>query len=402
MSRPHETSTAHGGRTTEPIHVLHTRIVSGTGGGPEKTILNSPRHLVGTRYRASAAYLHAPNDPGIETLRSRARERDCPFVALEDALPVDVRTLQRLADLCRRENVRIWHGHDYKSNLYGLLLAKLVDVRLVTTVHGWVQHTSRTPLYFAIDRWCLRRYEHVVAVSNDLYQSCAALGVSPDRLVQIDNAIDTDEFRRRARPDESPLRRADAPLAAAAGQAPRPPGRLVIGAVGRLSEEKGFHLLIEAVERLLARGHDVELWIAGEGGEKERLEARMRRSPHARRFSLLGFTPDTVALFSAFDVFALSSLREGLPNVVLEAMAMEVPLVATRCGGMQAFGRDGVDMLLVDVNSVAALEAGLERLLRDAALRARLARAARDRIVQDFSFTRRMQKMVAVYDRLGL
>jgi glycosyltransferase involved in cell wall biosynthesis len=83
-------------------------------------------------------------------------------------------------------------------------------------------------------------------------------------------------------------------------------------------------------------------------------------------------------------------------------MAMEVPVVATRCGGLQAFGRDGEDMLLVDVGSVTALEQGLEEIARDAELRARIARAARMRVEGELSFARRMQKVVAVYDRLGL
>ncbi|MBL8857674.1 MAG: glycosyltransferase family 4 protein [Planctomycetes bacterium] len=373
----------------EPITVLHARIVSGTGGGPEKTILNSPRHLVGTRYRALAAYLHAPGDAGIEILRERAAARECPFTALADAWPIDIGTLRALAELCRRENVRIWHGHDYKSNLYGILLAKLVDVRLVTTMHGWVKHTSRTPFYFAVDRWCLRRYEQVAAVSRDLFDAALAAGVAPERVVQIDNAIDTREFVRRAPANTSALRRAH-------------PERLVIGAVGRLSNEKGFDILIEAVERCLVHGLDLELWIAGEGDQQQHLEARMRASKYHDRLRLLGFQKDTLALFEAFDVFALSSLREGLPNVVLEAMAMDVPVVATRCGGLSAFGRDEQDMLLVDVNSVAALERGIACLARDPELRTRLAHAARARIERELSFTARMQKMVALYDRLEL
>jgi glycosyltransferase involved in cell wall biosynthesis len=373
----------------EPIHVMHVRIVTGTGGGPEKTILASPRHLAGTRYRASAAYIHAPGDAGIDVLRARAHESLCPFIALEDSGPIDVRTLMKLAELCRASNVRIWHGHDYKSNLYGILLARLVDVRLVTTVHGWVKHTTRTPLYFAIDRWCLRRYEEVVAVSRDLVGACLDAGVQPDRLTQVDNAIDTANFTRAHASARSPLRRGSS-------------SRLVIGAVGRLSAEKGFLLLIDAVERLIERGHDVELWIAGEGEDQELLAQRMRASRHSGRLRLLGWQSDPRALFEAFDVFALSSLREGLPNVVLEAMAMEVPVVATRCGGLQAFGRDAEDMLLVDVASAAALERGLERLVTDPELRGRLARNARARVERELSFARRMQKIVAVYDRLGL
>jgi len=374
--------------TTESIHVLHARIVSGTGGGPEKTILNSPRFLRGTRWHESALYLHAPGDPGIEVLRERARERDCPFFTLADPLPFDLRTLKRCADLCRREKVRIWHGHDYKSNLFGLLLRRHCDLELFTTVHGWVKFTQRTPLYFAVDRWCLKRYHEVVAVSQDLFDECLKIGVKRERLTLIENAIDTEEFRRHRAPSASPLR------------ATTPPGRLVIGAVGRLSEEKGFHHLIRAVEARIAAGDDLELWIAGEGDQQQRLTAQIAASPHAARLKLLGFRNDALQLFEAMDIFALSSLREGLPNVVLEAMALEVPVLSTRCGGMESFARDGDDALLVERDSATALEQGLARLTRDPALRQSLATTARAKIERDYSFAHRMQRFADLYERL--
>jgi glycosyltransferase involved in cell wall biosynthesis len=179
-----------------------------------------------------------------------------------------------------------------------------------------------------------------------------------------------------------------------------PPGRLLIGAVGRLSPEKGFDLLIQAVAAMIDAGLDLELWIAGDGEERQRLEAQAAATGHGDRIRLLGFRADTVALFESLDLFCLSSLREGLPNVVLEAMAMEVPVVATRCGGIDAFGRDGVDMLTVEAGSVDALADGLRRLAGDAATRLRLARAARRRIEDEFSFRRRMDRMTEVYDLL--
>ncbi|MCB9915702.1 MAG: glycosyltransferase [Planctomycetes bacterium] len=365
----------------EPRTVLHVRIVSGTGGGPEKTILNSPRHLAGTGYRGLAAYLHPPGDPGFEVIAARAAEKQCPLVALPEAWPIDPRVLWKLARLCRRERVAIWHGHDYKSNLYGVLLRPFLGFRLVTTVHGWVKHTSRTPLYYAIDRWTLPRHRAVIAVSRDLEERCLAAGVPRERLHLVHNAIDTEEFKRRA---------------------PHPAGgRLRLGAVGRLSEEKGFLLLVEAVERLVAKGFDVELAIAGEGDQEAALAARVAASPCRERLRLLGFQRDTVALFEGFDVFCLSSLREGLPNVVLEAMAMEVPVVATRSGGMEHFARHGEDAWLVDPGSTDELERGLEALCGDAALRARLARTARARIEREVSFTARMRAVTAIYDSLA-
>ncbi len=372
-------------------HVLHVRIVSGTGGGPEKTILSSPRHLLGTRYRAHVCYLYPLGDPGFETIRLRAAERDCPLIALPDGR-FDLGVLSALRQVCRDLGITIWHGHDYKTNFFGVLLRPRLNFKLVSTAHGWVKHTSRTPLYHAIDRWALRRHDHVVAVSDDVYQACRAAGVPEHRLSLIENAIDTHEFCR-----QQPAGVTRAPVAASDG---RSTGRLVVGAVGRLSEEKGFHLLIDAAVRLLDEGFDMELWIAGEGEDREPLQRRIDRSGHAARLRLLGFQADTRSLFERFDLFCLSSLREGLPNVVLEAMAMEVPVVATRCGGMPAFGRDGEDMLLVEPGSPGALAEGLRRLLSDDGQRHRLACAARRRIEREHSFSRRMERMVQVYDRL--
>nr|WP_246149351.1 glycosyltransferase [Skermanella pratensis] len=159
-------------------------------------------------------------------------------------------------------------------------------------------------------------------------------------------------------------------------------------------------MLIRAVAALIDDGLDLELWIAGEGEEKAALEALAAATGHADRIRLPGFRADTVGLFECFDLFCLSSLREGLPNVVLEAMAMEVPVLATRCGGIDTFARDGADMLTVEAGSVEALADGLRRLAGAPALRHGLARAARRRIEAEFSFRRRMDRMAEVYGLL--
>src|SRR5262249_6331002 len=155
--------------------------------------------------------------------------------------------------LCRRERVDVWHGHDYKSNLLGLLLRPFWKMKLLTTVHGWVHHTRRTPFYYWVDRLCLPRYDLVLCVSDDLHARCLQSGVRPERCVVGENGIDTDEFRRT--PDPAQAKRALG----------LPPEVFVVGAVGRLSDEKGFDLLIRAVDSLLAAGRDLALVIVGEG-----------------------------------------------------------------------------------------------------------------------------------------
>ena len=101
--------------------VLDVRVVCGAGGGPDKTILNSPRFLEPDRYRNLCVYMHPPDDPGFEQLRDRARLWQAPLLPVPDRGPLDWRVLPRLPAICRRERVTIWHGHDYKSNLLGLV-----------------------------------------------------------------------------------------------------------------------------------------------------------------------------------------------------------------------------------------------------------------------------------------
>src|SRR5690606_34168619 len=97
--------------------VLHTPVVTETGGGPGKTILCSAPHLAHTNYWLAAAYMHPPDDPGFDTSRARAAEADSLLIGIPDRGPLDRGVLRALLGLCKHLNVRIWHGHDYKSNM---------------------------------------------------------------------------------------------------------------------------------------------------------------------------------------------------------------------------------------------------------------------------------------------
>lgn len=368
--------------------VLDTRVVTETGGGPDKTILNSPRFLVSAGYRMLCAYMHPPGDPGFEQLRQKAVLARAPLYSVADRGPWDWRVVSQFLHICRRERVEIWHGHDYKSNALGLLLRYFWPMRLVTTVHGWVKQTRRTPLYYKIDELCLPRYEVVICVSRDLYERCLACGVPAERCRLIENAIDTEEYARQLEVEEAKKRLG------------LTPGRCLIGAVGRLSEEKGFDRLIRATDQLLKTGADVELAIIGDGDYREPLQALISTLGRQDRIRLLGYRADAKDLYTAMDVFALSSLREGLPNALLEAMAMEVPVVATRIAGIPQLIRDGENGLLVEPASEESLIAALGRLVADASLRLRLRQAACATIEKNYSFAARMQKIRDLYDEL--
>lgn len=370
--------------------VLHTRVITDTGGGPDKTILLSAPFMADTPYWLAAAYMHPPDDPGFAEIRRRAEGMGCPLIGVPDRGLLDRSIFRSMLDLCRHYRVRIWHGHDYKSNMLGLALRPFWDMKLVTTVHGWVRRTIKTPLYYAVDRWCLPYYHHVVCVSEDLLERVRNLGVPDERLTLVPNAIDERRFCRQYAPGASPLRRRHGV----------PPGHGIIGAVGRLSAEKAFNNLIRATHALIREGLDVALWIAGTGDGRDDLQRLIEHLGLEDRVRLLGFVSDTIELYHAMDLFVLSSLREGLPNVVLEAMAMGVPVVATRVAGVPRLIRDGETGLLCRPGQVDELAGAMRRALADEPLSRRLGRAGRTVIENEFSFRKRMATIRSIYDRL--
>jgi glycosyltransferase involved in cell wall biosynthesis len=368
--------------------VLHTRVITGVGGGPDKTILNSPRFLREANYRCVCLFLRDPGDAQFAEIRSRAARWKAPLEEIDDRGALDWRVIPSCLAACRAHNVKIWHGHDYKSNLLGLLLRRWWPMRLVTTAHGWVEHTWRTPLYYRIDGWALRRYERVISVSADIEERCREVGVSATNSILIENAIDTEQFCRTSS------------IATAKERLDWPRERFLIGAAGRLSAEKGFDILLRSIRRLIDKGLDVGLILAGEGNERAPLERQIVELMLQDRVRLVGFQSDVRPLYEAMDVFALSSRREGLPNVVLEAMALETPVVSTRVAGVPRLISDGVNGLLVELEDEAGLTAALKRILEEPGLRSRFAQAGRRTIEDRYSFAVRMQKIVAVYDEL--
>ena len=373
-------------RDSRPL-VLHVRTMTGRGGGPEKTILNSPRFLRRLGYTSICAYTHPPADPGFDHFSARAVTAEAPLVSIPDRGPFDVDVLRRLVQFCRQENVAIWHAHDYKTNVLGLLARRFWPMKLATTVHGWGHRFKRTPFYYRIDKLTLRYYDEVICVSLDLRDECLRYGVPRDRCHLIFNAIDTEEFCR-------------ANLGWPNLETPTSPLRtFVVGALGRLEDEKCFDLLIAATDRLISAGRDVSLVIGGEGAARPKLEQQIAATARPQRIRLLGHV-ETKDFFRELDAFVLCSCREGLPNVVLEAMALEVPLVCTPVGGIPDVVSDGVNGRIVPVGNVDALAAGIACILDNPAQTHSMAAAARRTIEDRFSFQRRMEKMVAIYDRM--
>ncbi len=370
--------------------VLHTRVVSETGGGPEKTILLSSPFLADSDYWLASAYMHPPECPGFETIKKRAQEWNSPLIALPDKGVKDVSLIRKYRKILKHYDVKIWHAHDYKSNLLGLMLRPFHKMKLVTTVHGWVVQTSRTPFYYKVDKWSIPYYNHVICVSDDLQDEARRIGVKEEKLSWIRNAIDEKDYDRKYPAAESDLR----------DKMKTPKGRLVIGAVGRLMPEKGFNHLIRAAQTLINEGYDIEVWIAGKGNSHDDLQKMIIELNLQDRVKLFGFCSDMIGFYHALDMYVLSSLREGLPNVVLEACSMRVPVVSTLVAGIPKMLTDGINGMLCPIADIEKLTDAMRKVVKNPDLRENLSQAGRKLIEEEYTFKARMNKVKAIYDKL--
>jgi glycosyltransferase involved in cell wall biosynthesis len=371
------------------VVVLHLRAASDSGGGPEKTIFNTARLIDPARFRYLVAYL-TRGDAETAPLRARAEAEGLEYRFFPGRGFLDFGQLRAVARLVGREGVTILHCHDPKSDVCALALkAALPRLVLVSTMHGWIRRSWKSPVYNWLDTAALRWFTRVIAVSEHTARLANARGVR--RTVVVHNAIDTDLWSPTA-----------APGPAAAHPAPAP-GAFVVGYVGRLSPEKGPEDFVRVAARVLERDGSCEFVMAGDGPDAGRVRELAARLGIAARVRLLGAvrSEQMPALYRQLNLLLVPSLTEGLPNCVLEAGAMEVPVVATRVGGVPEIVADGVSGLLAGAGEIEALASHVLRLREQPRLARELAACARRTIQQGFSFTSRVRRLEALYDELA-
>jgi glycosyltransferase involved in cell wall biosynthesis len=229
----------------------------------------------------------------------------------------------------------------------------------------------------------------VIAVSGHIRQTLIDHGTPPERVTTILNGIEPEVFKRN--PAQSSHIRASLSI---------PNNRVVIGSVGRLEPEKRFDLLMTAFARLRASRPNLMLVIAGDGTLRRALEAQSRQLGLDHCLRLLGHRIDIADLHHAFDLFVQSSDHEGTPNAVLEAMALQTPVVATSAGGTAELIEDSVHGLIVPHSNLDALAQAIANALANPAASLGRALAARRRVESTLSFQARTRAVERIYDEL--
>ncbi|MDD2852267.1 MAG: glycosyltransferase [Desulfuromonadaceae bacterium] len=306
----------------------------------------------------------------------------------------------------RAEQVDILHSHGYKGNiLFGFLPRFVRCFPMISTLHGWTWSggMTRMRVYEWLDSLSLSRVDRVVTVSSAMQNHPRLKNRRDLALEVVPNGIPLDErnisqnfpppFQGEGRGGDGFRKEADLnPEIIAFCRS-----GFTIGAIGRLSPEKAFDALLEVVAALSAQGTDIRLVILGEGGLRASHEAAVSKLGIEKNVLMPGYIPDAKRYLPFFNLFAMPSLTEGLPMVLLEAMLAGVPIIATRVGGIPEVLQEGSCGLLINPDCREELERGITNVMHNPEAAGERVKAAKLRVTDTYSSRVMAEKYLAIY-----
>ena len=317
-------------------------------------------------------------------LVSAAADAGLPTEILMERHRYDLRMLDSVRRVIEACDPTIVETHHVKSHWLMAASGMWRRCRWLAFHHGYTRTDLKVRAYNQIDRFSLPRADHVVTTNYRFARLLRGRGVRRDRITVLHNAV----RKSVATPEELATLRASLGLRE---------GERVVLSVGRLSREKGHDSIIRAAAQWPSRAR---LVIVGDGPERGALEKLARRLRCADSVVFAGMTPRVAPFYGIADVFALPSLSEGSPNVLLEAMVAGVPVVATHVGGVPEIAVDGVNALLVPPGDPPGLACAATMLLENRPLADRLADRARATVGAQYTPERRAAALAAVYSRV--
>jgi glycosyltransferase involved in cell wall biosynthesis len=320
-------------------------------------------------------------------LRRRAAE-GLELIPIAARSEVDLRAGWRLSRVLRRLAPDIVHAHDAHATAMaglGLSMAGATARSPALVVSRRVDFHLRQNSF---SRWKHRQVDRFIAASEAIRRMLVADGVPAERTVTVHEGIDVELVQA-------------APPVDVHEAFFLPHGAPVVGNVAALVPHKGQRHLIEAAHLVVREVPDARFVILGEGELREQLERQVREHHLEKHVLLPGFRTDVLGCIKGFDVFAMSSVTEGLGTSLLDAMACSRAIVATRAGGIPEIVEDGRTGLLVEPRDHQAMARSIVRLLRDQALRRRMGEAGLGRVNEQFTVERMVAGTAAVYERVA-
>ncbi len=321
-----------------------------------------------------------------------AREAGIQIEVIRESGPFDLAAMRSLAAVADRLRPGIIQTHAVKSHFLARLAGLPRHAPWVAFHHGYTWPALRARVYNQLDRWSLRTPRKVLTVSAPFRDELVSRGVPRERIEIIHNAIPPGWGARNRTPGEETALKNSLGI---------PEDRKIILIVGRLSKEKDHLTLVRAQARLRP-AIGAHLLIVGEGPNRPRIEQEVANLGLGDYVTFTGQRPSAEPYYRIADLAVLSSLSEGSPNALLEAMSAGVPVVATAVGGIPEIVTDGESALLIPPSDTGRMSAAMARLLiQEPALALRLAGCSQALIRERHAPDARMRKLVGVYRSLA-
>lgn len=301
-----------------------------------------------------------------------------------------MKNLKQVYNLIKDHQFDLVHTHGYRADVLGFMAASPLRVPLIATCHGFIPNDKKLIFYNSIDKFVLKSFKRVIAVSNDIAATLIEDGVKEENISVIPNAVNLNHDERSIKQ----CRRMKRELMEWHDN------YFVLGYVGRLSEEKGLRFLIAAASDLITAGIPVRLAIIGEGSERNDLEFMTRQHGIETVVKFLGFQKDIHSWLPAFDAFILPSLMEGTPMAMLEAMLCGIPVVASSVGGIPDVIKSGENGLLVRAGNTIEISEAVRILYRNQELRSIMGIKARETIQTKYNVKDWITKIEEEYLRV--
>ncbi len=368
-------------RSTRPVRVMHI-IWSLDLGGAEQVVVNLVRNFNRERFEPIVCCL---NEKG--RYAEIVEKEGIPVFEMNKKPKFDLFLIPRLTKLIKRTEVDLIHTHLFTANLWGRIAAKLAGVPVVSSEHG--MDTWRNWIDTSLDQWLSSFNKKIVCVSEGVKKFYSARNPSLNGKARIiHNGIEIDKFAPASNREDV---RSQLGLSSRAH---------VVGIVGRLVPEKAHHDFIDAIKLLSTQDPQIHALIIGEGKLLKTLKSKVSKMCLEDRIHFLGNRDNLASLYQAMDVFVMSSLREGFPLTILEAMAAQVPIVATRVGGVSECIEHEKDGILVPASNPKKLAAAVLKVLTDEELKKRLIYHGDEKVRSQFSVEKMTQNHELLYEEI--
>jgi len=326
-------------------------------------------------------------------LSQEARQKGIPLSVLPMANIFDFRVVRLLRRLISSGNFQVVHTHGVRANFIGRLAAHVTSAKIVTTIYSYPKEDYKNPLkrwfYPPIDRWTTPWAHRLIAVSEGLKERLVESGVAPaERFRVVHCSIDI-ASTRPSRTSEEMRRELEIPAHAPAA-----------GMLARLVQVKNPFLLLDAAGIIAQEMPEAKVLFIGDGPFLDPLKKAVEDRRLGGAILFPGFRKDPLNVVEALDVIVLSSISEGLPVTLLEAMCLQKPVVATRVGGVPEVVKDGVTGLLSPSGDAKAFASNLLYLFRRPEEAQRMGRRGLQWVEQNFSLRMMVEKTNLVYEEV--